>query len=68
LFQITNDPKLQLQRLHASAKMMSMVQAGLLTLQKLKASGPQSVTVQHVHVNAGGQAVVGNVQTRTSGA
>lgn len=60
------DPKLQLQRLHASAKMMAMAQAGLLALQKLKAAGPQSVTVQHVHVNAGGQAVVGSVQTQPS--
>jgi hypothetical protein len=62
------DPKLQMQRLHASAKMMSMVQAGLLTLHKLKSTGPQTVTVQHVHVNAGGQAVVGNIESRARSA
>jgi plasmid stabilization system protein ParE len=64
------DPKLRLrlQRSHASAKMMAIAQSGLLALHKLKSTGPQTAIVQHVHVNAGGQAVVGNVQTRTSGA
>jgi hypothetical protein len=56
------DPKMEIRRIHASARMMSAAQEGILTLQKLKATGPQSVTVQHVHVEAGGQAVVGNVQ------
>ncbi len=46
---------------------LAMAQDGVITLQKLKTSGPQNVTVQHVHVASGGQAVVGNVQSRTTG-
>ena len=60
--QSERDPVMELKRLQISAKMMAMVHAGVLTLQRIKATGPQSVTVQHVHVNAGGQAVVGNVK------
>ena len=56
------DPDMEIKRLHASAKMMAMAQSGLLALHKLKSTGPQTVTVQHVHVEAGGQAVVGNIQ------
>ena len=56
------DPAMEFKHLQACAKMMAQVREGVLTLQRLKAAGPQSVTVQHVHVNAGGQAVVGNVQ------
>ena len=58
------DPKMEIKRLQVSARMMTTAQEGLLTLQKLKATGPQSVTVQHVHVNDGGQAVVGNVHAK----
>ena len=42
---------------------MSVFQQGMLTLQKIKTGGNQTVTVQHVNVGAGGQAVIGNVQT-----
>ena len=48
---------------NASARMMGAFQAGMLTLQKLRTGGNQIVTVQHVNIAAGGQAVVGNVQT-----
>jgi hypothetical protein len=63
LAQIERDPAISIKRLQVSARMMTTAQEGLMTLQKLKSTGPQSVTVQHVHVNSGGQAVVGNVQT-----
>jgi hypothetical protein len=33
------------------------------TLKKYRSSGEQRITVQHVTVNDGGQAVVGNVNT-----
>jgi hypothetical protein len=33
------------------------------TLRKHRNGGKQTVTVQHVNVEGGGQAVVGNVQT-----
>ena len=37
---------------------------GMLTLQRLRTGGNQTVTVQHVNVQPGGQAVIGNVQAR----
>lgn len=53
---------------NASARLMSVFQDGLLTLQKLRTGGNQTVTVQHVNVAAGAQAVIGNVQTGGDGA
>ena len=48
----------------AVARLMLVVQGGALTLQKLRTGGTQTVTVQHVTVGAGGQAVVtGQVAT-----
>ena len=57
------DPAMEIKRLQISARMMATAQEGLLTLQKLKTTGPQQVTVQHVHVESGGQAVVGNIRS-----
>ena len=62
-----SDPAVELKRLQISAKMMQVAQQGLLTLQKLKTGGTQNVVVQHVHVQAGGQAVVAQVQHRSDG-
>ena len=59
------DPKMELRRLQVSARMMAMAQQGVITLQRLQTGGTQNVVVQHVHVEAGGQAVVG-VQTGNS--
>jgi hypothetical protein len=47
---------------NASARLMSVFQDGLLTLQRIRTGGNQTVTVQHVNVEPGGQAVIGNVQ------
>jgi hypothetical protein len=56
-------PPLEAARLsNAAARMMEMYQQGLLTLQKLRTGGKQTVVVQHVQVADGGQAVIaGNV-------
>lgn len=37
-------------------------------LQKLQRGGEQTVRVEHVHVNAGGQAIVGSITTGGRGA
>lgn len=37
-------------------------QVGLM--QKLTGQGQQKVTVEHVHVHSGGQAIVGNIETK----
>ncbi len=43
---------------NASARMMDSFQKGFLALAKVRTGGRQTVTVQHVNVNDGGQAVV----------
>jgi hypothetical protein len=53
---------------NAMARLMDVYQRGLLTLDRLRNGGRQMVTVQHVNVAAGGQAVVaGAVGTRDRG-
>jgi hypothetical protein len=44
--------------LNASARMMDSFQSGMLTIQKVRTGGRQVVTVQHVNVGGGGQAMV----------
>ncbi len=52
-------PPVEVARLsNAAARMMQVFQEGLLTLQKLKTGGKQTVVVQHVQVSEGGQAVI----------
>jgi hypothetical protein len=43
---------------NAAARMMQVFQEGLLTLQKIRTGGKQTVVVQHVQVSDGGQAVI----------
>jgi hypothetical protein len=43
---------------NASAKLMDVYQKGILALSKIRTGGQQTVTVQHVNVTDGGQAVV----------
>jgi len=52
----------QARLINASARLMSVYQQGLLTIQRLRTGGNQTMTVQHVHVASGGQAVIGNVK------
>ncbi len=44
-------------------KLMSTYARHLETLNKHRGKGQQKVTVEHVHVEAGGQAIVGNVES-----
>ena len=48
---------------NTAARLMGVFQDGLLTLQRLRTGGTQTVTVQHVNVQPGAQAVIGNVGT-----
>ena len=53
---------------NTAARLMDAYQRGLLTLDRLRNGGRQMVTVQHVNVSAGGQAVVaGTVGGRNPG-
>jgi len=45
---------------HAT-KMLRTFTAQMEALKKYRTGGQQKVTVEHVHVNEGGQAIVGNV-------
>jgi hypothetical protein len=46
----------------ATSRLSSAFQDGLLTLQRLRNGSSQTVTVRHVTVEAGGQAVIGNIK------
>lgn len=48
---------------NVAARLMSTFQIAALTLHKLRNGGNQTVTVEHVTVQAGAQAVIGNVDT-----
>ena len=43
--------------LNASARMMDSYQHGMLTIQKVRSGGQQTVVVQHVNVGDGGRAM-----------
>jgi hypothetical protein len=52
----------------SQANKLSRTYATLLeALNRHRGKGHQKVTVEHVHVHAGGQAIVGNVSTRSGG-
>jgi hypothetical protein len=48
----------------AAARLMRTYSEQVETLRRLRHGGNQYVRVEHVHVNGGGQAVIGNVRTR----
>ncbi len=48
-------------------KLMSLYGQQLTTLNKHRGKGQQKVTVEHVNVEAGGQAIVGNVEAGQAG-
>lgn len=51
----------QTKYLRLAERLMRSFSTSLETLEKARRGGKQSVKVEHVHVNAGGQAIVGNV-------
>ena len=48
----------------AAARLMRAYATQVEVLRRLRNGGQQFVRVEHVHVNDGGQAVIGNVRTR----
>ena len=46
----------------AASRLMMAYQQGLVTLDRLRAGGKQTIIVQHVQVNEGGQAVVAGMK------
>lgn len=54
----TRDPIEKCRLINTASKLMDTYQKGLLTLNKIRSGGQQIVTVQHVHITEGGQAVI----------
>ena len=52
----------------AAAKLLRAYATQVEALRRLRNGGSQFVRVEHVHVNEGGQAVIGNVKPAKSGA
>jgi hypothetical protein len=46
----------------AAARLMKAYAMQMEVLRRLRTGGQQTVRVEHVHVNDGGQAVIGNVK------
>jgi hypothetical protein len=57
----SRDAAIQNRRLNAAVRYMTAYQQGLLTLRKLRLGGHQRISVQHIQVREGGQAIVGDV-------
>ena len=55
------------QNLKHAAKLLAIYGHQMDALNKNRGKGQQKVTVEHVHVEAGGQAVVGHVETTPNG-
>jgi 2-succinyl-5-enolpyruvyl-6-hydroxy-3-cyclohexene-1-carboxylate synthase len=63
-----HDEPVEMARLsNAAARAMQVYQEGLLTLQKLRTGGKQTVVVQHVQVSEGGRAVITGNMTSGEG-
>lgn len=57
------DPTQSIRMMSLAARMMDTYQRGLLTLKRIRSNGEQRITIQHVSVEDGGQAVIGSVKT-----
>ncbi len=49
--------------MNLSIRAMETFQKGLMTLKRLRGTGEQRITIQHVNVTDGGQAVIGQVRS-----
>ncbi len=58
-----NNPAEKARLINLSARLMETFQRGLLTLQRLRMGGEQTIIVKQVTVAEGGKAIVGNVRT-----
>lgn len=59
---LQSNPDTAVRMANLSLRAMGTFQSGLLTLKRLRSTGEQRITIQHVSVNDGGQAVIGQVQ------
>ena len=52
----------------AAARLLRTYATQVEALRRRRHGGSQTVRVEHVHVNEGGQAIIGNLQSGTAGA
>jgi hypothetical protein len=64
---LAQDPVRAVSMMNLSVRCMDSFQKGLLTIKRLRGSGEQRITIQHVNVTQGGQAVIGQVQPGGAG-
>lgn len=60
---LESDPARAIKQANLAARLMDVYQRGLVTLKRMRSAGEQQITVQHVHIASGAQAVVGTVKT-----
>lgn len=61
------DPVEKCRLLNTAARLMDTYQKGVLTINKIRTGGQQTVVVQHVQVTDGGQAVINGSMERPEG-
>jgi hypothetical protein len=61
---LEQDPVHSVRMMNLSIRAMETYQKGLLTLKRLRGSGEQRITIEHVNISQGGQTVIGQVQPR----
>jgi hypothetical protein len=58
---LAQDPNHSVRMMNLSIRSMETFQKGLLTIKRLRGTGEQRITIQHVNVTQGGQAVIGQL-------
>lgn len=58
---LEQDPVHSVRMMNLAVRLMETYQKGLLTWKRLRGTGEQRITIQHVNVTQGGQAVIGQV-------
>ena len=61
------DPIKKQYHINAITKLSNIFIQQVNLMHKLQGKGQQKVTVEHVHINDGGKAIIGNVETSTNG-
>jgi hypothetical protein len=64
---LEQDTAHSIKMMNLSIRAMETFQKGLLTLRRLRGGGEQRITIQHVNVTQGGQAVIGQLQPGGAG-
>jgi hypothetical protein len=64
---LEQDPVHSVRMMNLSIRAMETFQKGLLVVKRLRGTGEQRITIQHVNVTQGGQAVIGQVNPGVGG-